>query len=1171
MSFQLGRCTFPWNFSSNISIRLINFDIYSLDRELQRRQARKTFCRVGCSWALHHVHSDSDFDIMFAEEVGASSSRKRAQEAKARRLKLKAQQKKVAGKNGEEPKATCTSTPDASLSSSSTKLSAVEHAEAQRKVRAQHAIQVQACIKLQQWLRGTLCRRKLQAERNQNLSSKLQDLGRLRTMLISQKKSYIPPVHIAQELLSLYVSLRRLDLTEQSIALLLLPGMAQEAKNPVASWNTKRLEVLLSMILEHYFSNGCKEPANTMECLQKILKQEKDMRNIVLQRLRQSMMTVPSNIEELRERCFPELLREKNCGLLNVCLEWMDDETFVTQILTCGLLSWRVSNAWKLPMISGWDPRWFDHEDTRAEQSGSTASQRVLANLLTLSFPRNNAWYSVIASLVQRVPYETYSSQSSVMWVEQGGQRKPIVLQRVILDQCKLLLVDALVRKVIQHDSFDETTLAHKNTEDLKDEQALQGTTAATLAAKEAKDANKQWNTSAFAKRLSHGVNRILRKPEAKVVLPDTSSVAKQLAKGRWNEHGSTNSSSSLHTFLLIAKVYAIVVSRWSGDGSVDIMRNDKAKAAPEQSVKSLLNVLGFSTKLLKIAWSAMQSDLADQVKAIHDVRKDRTPIRIRTFQSNDAACLLYLFLTVFSHVLIVTDDAELHDMGRPLPIHQVRRCIQLLKKVMFRAACTDDASIDGDAFGLSLITAASRTMRDLYDRSSRRPLCVPKFWIVDSLLESDMSKCKRHEEFQALLQTSPVLRVCPYMVPFKRRLKLFERLVSTLRVEIQGENSANPFHNNPLKPGVPIRITRGRLLEDGLATMNSMGTNLRERISVHYYNQAGTKEQGIDAGGLFKEFWTDLCSIAFDPNYALFSITESSTGVGNCLYPNPSSSAAHGDTHTTLYAFLGRILGKALFEGITIRPIFSHFTLSFLRGDYNFLHMLADLSTIEPQLYNNLMFLKTYDGDASDLALTFTVMAEEFGGTREISLLPNGGDVEVTNSNKHLYIGLVAKYYVYDRIREQSEAMTKGLLEVIDRSWIQIFNEPELQVLISGASDGKLDVEDMREHCHYAGGYSSIDPSVRRFWNVVASLNEKHQSALLRFITSCERPPPLGFKTLNPTLTIQRVGIFRDGDRLPTASTCFNILKLPTYSSEKVMRERLIYAIESGAGFELS
>ena len=42
-------------------------------------------------------------------------------------------------------------------------------------------------------------------------------------------------------------------------------------------------------------------------------------------------------------------------------------------------------------------------------------------------------------------------------------------------------------------------------------------------------------------------------------------------------------------------------------------------------------------------------------------------------------------------------------------------------------------------------------------------------------------------------------------------------------------------------------------------------------------------------------------------------------------------------------------------------------------------------------------------------------------------------------------------------------------------------------------------------------------------------------------------------------------------GWKLPSASTCFNTLKLPTYSSEKVMKKKIIMSITSGAGFELT
>jgi len=287
-------------------------------------------------------------------------------------------------------------------------------------------------------------------------------------------------------------------------------------------------------------------------------------------------------------------------------------------------------------------------------------------------------------------------------------------------------------------------------------------------------------------------------------------------------------------------------------------------------------------------------------------------------------------------------------------------------------------------------------------------------------------------------------------------------------------------------------------------------------------------------------------------------------------MYPNPSSKLAHGADHIVLFEFLGRILGKALYEGITIQPQFAHLFLSFLRGDHTYLHLLTDLSTIDSQLYGNLMFLKTYEGDVSDLCLTFTVNNDDFG-VKEVPLIANGASIEVTNMNKRRYIYLVAKHHVSDRIKEQSDAFTRGLWDVIDRSWLRLFNEPELQVLISGATDGKIDVADMKSNARYTGGYTMLDRNIIRFWSVVSSLSPEQQAELLRFVTSVSRPPPLGFNSMNPPFTIQRVGIMRDGEKLPTASTCFNTLKLPTYSSEKVLKEKLIYAISAGSGFELT
>lgn len=140
----------------------------------------------------------------------------------------------------------------------------------------------------------------------------------------------------------------------------------------------------------------------------------------------------------------------------------------------------------------------------------------------------------------------------------------------------------------------------------------------------------------------------------------------------------------------------------------------------------------------------------------------------------------------------------------------------------------------------------------------------------------------------------------------------------------------------------------------------------------------------------------------------------------------------------------------------------------------------------------------------------------------------------------------------------------------MIAPEWLGLFCAPELQILISGSQSG-LDVDDMKRHTHYAGGYLSMgDRQITRFWTIFEEFSAADKALLLKFVTSCERPPSLGFVALQPPFTIQRVDC-SDDQRLPTASTCFNILKLPTYSSSKIMKEKLLHSIRARAGFDLS
>ncbi|KAG8682736.1 hypothetical protein FRC09_016555, partial [Ceratobasidium sp. 395] len=320
-----------------------------------------------------------------------------------------------------------------------------------------------------------------------------------------------------------------------------------------------------------------------------------------------------------------------------------------------------------------------------------------------------------------------------------------------------------------------------------------------------------------------------------------------------------------------------------------------------------------------------------------------------------------------------------------------------------------------------------------------------------------------------------------------------------------------------------------------------------------------GNEEAGIDGGGVFKEFLTSLAKETFDSDRGLWLANKQQE-----LYPNPHPYAKEA-TQLEWFRFIGRVLGKALYEGILVDIAFAPFFLAKLLGRQSY---IDDLASLDPELYQGLMFLKNYKGNPEELSLNFTVTDEYFGQLVVTNLVPNGADCPVTAENRYAYILMVAHHRLKTQIRKQSDAFMEGLADIIDPKWLRMFNQKELQMLIGGTPD-PIDLDDLRENVQYGGLYDESHEVIRMFWKVVKDFNQDERRALLRFVTSCSRPPLLGFKELNPRFAIRDAT--SDDQRLPTSSTCVNLLKLPRYSSEYIMRQKVLQAISSNAGFDLS
>ncbi|KAH9920431.1 uncharacterized protein B0H18DRAFT_1191801 [Fomitopsis serialis] len=458
--------------------------------------------------------------------------------------------------------------------------------------------------------------------------------------------------------------------------------------------------------------------------------------------------------------------------------------------------------------------------------------------------------------------------------------------------------------------------------------------------------------------------------------------------------------------------------------------------------------------------------------------------------------------------------------------------------------------------------------------RGSRRPFTPPDHWLVTSqvdmvpfiqaavLEEQNLEQPSNARTLtkRQVAYMSPrlgVLNNIPFAIPFEVRVSIFRQFVASDLVARGLLSSSGALFRQTLYPKTRVTVRRGSVAQDGFDRLGD--ADLHAPVAITFVDQFGNEEAGIDGGGVFKEFLTSLCKEVFDSDRGLWLANKK-----NELYPNPHSYATEAHS-LNWYRFIGRILGKALYDGILVDVAFAGFFLAKWLGKQSF---LDDLASLDPDLYQGLIFLKHYTGDPEDLSLNFTVAEEEFGVARTVDLIPDGSNIAITRENRLQYIYLVSHYRLTKQIKKQSEAFFEGLSEMIKPRWLRMFNQQELQILLGGVNS-PIDLDDLRQNTNYGGLYDDHESTIQLFWRIVNSFDQEQRRKLLRFATSCSRPPLLGFKELVPNFAIRDAG--SDENRLPTASTCVNLLKLPRYQNEKVLREKLLQAINSNAGFDLS
>jgi ubiquitin-protein ligase E3 C len=181
----------------------------------------------------------------------------------------------------------------------------------------------------------------------------------------------------------------------------------------------------------------------------------------------------------------------------------------------------------------------------------------------------------------------------------------------------------------------------------------------------------------------------------------------------------------------------------------------------------------------------------------------------------------------------------------------------------------------------------------------------------------------------------------------------------------------------------------------------------------------------------------------------------------------------------------------------------------------------LNDLRSLDPELHKQLLWLRTCN-ELEELGLDFTVQDEHLLGRHEEhirELIPNGSNVPVTQDNKYRYIYAMANYKLNVQIKDHCEAFVDGIKDLLDIKWLQLFNQYEVQELISGGNIN-IDTFDLQANTVYQR-YTAESEPVLHFWNVVHTFTQDEKRKLLKFVTGCSGPPLLGFQYLTPKFAI--------------------------------------------------
>ncbi|XP_074547318.1 putative E3 ubiquitin-protein ligase HERC1 isoform X2 [Halichoeres trimaculatus] len=318
--------------------------------------------------------------------------------------------------------------------------------------------------------------------------------------------------------------------------------------------------------------------------------------------------------------------------------------------------------------------------------------------------------------------------------------------------------------------------------------------------------------------------------------------------------------------------------------------------------------------------------------------------------------------------------------------------------------------------------------------------------------------------------------------------------------------------------------------------------------------------EGADDAGGVFDDTITEMCQELQSGVVDLLIHTPNSFADVGCntdrFLLNP---AALSEDHMIQFRFLGILMAVAI---RTKKPLDLHLAPWVWKQLCSMPLGGPDLEEVDLLTYRTLQGILHLENsgiteDNFHVMIPLDSFMAHSADGRLVPVVPGGQNISLTFANRNEYVERALDYRLHE-MDLQVAAVREGMSTIIPVPLLSLLTAQQLEQLVCGLPE--VSVEMLKKLVRYRD-ITESHQLIGWFWQSLEEFTNEERVLFLRFVSGRSRLPS------NPadiTQKFQIIKVDRPINGLPTAQTCFFLFRLPPYTSQAILAERLRYSIHN-------